>query len=177
MKHLIIILLFSTQVQGQTLEAKLIQYAKVTPIFMGAGYAAAYHHNSSPLNGHKMMTKHPNWNPRFNDGRISHYRKWELVRSFTLQELYTLSDSEIIARDTNGDRIERYAGSSTVFVPFSDLWHLSQSLQRTLEAGGFIYLGHMSRGQNWKWYVVDLIYTFGVRSLTFQLTDNTFNDG
>lgn len=174
----IITLLLSFSLQAQTLEQKLKQYARVTPLFIVSGIASGYHHNSSPLNGHKMMQKHPNWDPEFNDGRISHYRKWKLQREFTLGELYTLPSADIIyTRD--GSRVERYLGSSTVFVPFTDLWHLSQAVERTTYSAGYLWLGYMSYKeggrQRWYWYAADLIIPMVIHNITFELTDKSFN--
>ena len=176
MKTLLISILICGSLQAQTFKEKMIQYAEVSPYMIISGLGSAIKFNTSPLNGHKFMDRFPNANPMY-WGPKSYLGKWKPVRDFSIEELYLLSDEEIIATDAKGNRIEAFPGSSTVFVTVTDAWHTFQAVDVLALSIGYYKLGRkIDRDQHWIWYVGDIVIPAAIRSTSFELGNRYFND-
>lgn len=93
---------------------------------------------------------HPNMNDQFCDPNISWRNKWK-----------------------NGDPTqgEKYLGSSTVFVPFEDLWHGAKGGQRIFTIGSSIIIP-IGEKKSWKWYLKELAIGYACNRAGFYTSYN-----
>ena len=93
---------------------------------------------------------HPNMNDQFSDPSISWRNKW---------------------RDGDPRLGEKYIGSSTVFVPLTDEWHLDKGLSHFFTIAGTIVIT-IGGKKSWKYYVKEIAIDYLLNRAGFYTSYN-----